>query len=510
MNTYNPFPPSTPELTARRKVACRVLESLYKNNVSVVARSLYGKSALLKHIAAAARKSGRFNQVVEWDLRHFTPHEDGEFFEAMCNVISSQLVGALLTDAKEFLSTKGAQDASTVRMLLEIMEASGETLLLVMDGLDDPLASSGLSKGVWDHLCAFTDKGSLRILAGSRARLRELCINPSSKTSDFFRRFDDPVTTLGAFDSEELSDYLQKLEGDRPLEKGGRTEFERQTGGIPLLCAALARKLGVLPEGTISQKLVLEAANQIADEDTETLPSAFAALAENERMSYAEVIARGTMDGNHGTVEKSLRTLGLIRLNGGKLESACGMLAGFVKGQSESLCSIRDLFGTPEGYERNIRSVSSLRSAQCKVKDTDLQDFIARALSDQGSPKVFLTTIRGIIEHTLTMLWSVEAPNQELPRFTSGVGLAFLGNCDFGRLPLDPPKQLRCLDLLTDSRNGVTPKKVNRKIYCLLNALKGFGDLGQHQQGLSITSGFAGVVCLTVVELSNELGEAGF
>jgi len=109
-------------------------------------------------------------------------------------------------------------------------------------------------------------------------------------------------------------------------------------------------------------------------------------------------------------------------------------------------------------------------------------------------------------------VWEQEAPNRDVPRFTSSYGLTFLDkNCEGGRrLPSEPPKLLGCLDLLTDPRNGVTPKRANRKIYCLLNSLKAYGDLGQHQQGNQIGPGFAAVVCLTVVELANELCDAGF
>lgn len=510
MITYHPFPTKTPSLSARKKLAESVLQSLSKHNVSVVGRRHYGKSVLLSHIAGEARNSGTFNQVVEWDLRHFTPQDDGEFFREMCQRISDQLVGKFAVDARDFLSNKDQQTASTIRALLEILEGEGQVLLLVMDGMDDPLSSSGLSKGVWDHLCSFTDKGSLRILAGSRKKLRELCINTESRTSDFFRRFEDPVTVLGAFNADELSEYLEDLVKAHPMDKGAHTEFYRQTGGVPILCAVMARKLCEHGPGPLVQKDVLSAADQIAEEESETLPAAFDSLEENERIAYAEVIARGTLEGNHGTMEKTLRTLGLVKTKGGKVENATGMLQKFVGSQNEGLCSVRELFGSPEAYARNIQAVSSLRNSHSQSTDPDLQEFISGALADQKNPKVFLGRIRNIIEHALSMVWKVEAPNQELPKFTSPFGLEFMQKCEGARrLPNEPPKQLRCLDLLTDSRNGASPKRVNRKIYCLLNSLKGYGDLGQHQQGGFVSPGFAAVVCLTVVELSNEISDAG-
>ncbi len=511
MDTYHPFPIQPPPLSARKKLASKVLESLSRHNVSVVGRRHYGKSVLLSNIAGEARKSGKFDQVVEWNLRQFTPQDDEEFFREMCRKISDQLGGKFAIDARDFLSNKDEQTASTIRALLEILEGDGQVLLLVMDGMDDPLSSSGLSKGVWDHLCSFTDKGSLRVLAGSRKKLRELCMNTESRTSDFFRRFEDPVIVLGAFDGDELSEYLEDLVKTHPMDKGARSEFDRQTGGVPVLCAGMARKLGERVSGPLIQKDVLSAADQIAEEESETLPAAFDSLEENERIAYAEVVARGTLEGNHGSMEKTLRTLGLVKSKGGKLENACGMLSTFVGSQNEGLCSVRELFGSPEAYARNIMAVSTLRNSHSQCTDTDLQDFISGALADQKNPKVFLGRVRNIIEHALTMVWKVEAPNQEAPKFTSLFGLDFLQKCEGGRrLPTEPPKLLRCLDLLTDSRNGAIPKRASRKIYCLLNSLKGYGDLGQHQQGSQVGPGFAAVVCLTVVELSNELCDAGF
>lgn len=500
-----------PRLSARKRLAAKLLESLSKHNVSVVGRRHYGKSVLLSHIAGEARKSEKFDQVVEWDLRHFTPQDDEEFFRKMCQEVSAQLGGKFAADAREFLSNKDEQTASTIRALLEILEGEGQVLLLVMDGMDDPLSSPGLSKGVWDHLCSFTDKGSLRILAGSRKKLRELCINTESRTSDFFRRFEDPVTILGAFDPDELSEFLENLEETHPMDKGAHTEFDRQTGGVPILCAAMARKLSERIPGTLVQKDVLSAADQIAEEESDSLPAAFDSLEENERIAYAEVIARGTLEGNHGSMEKTLRTLGLVKTKGGKLENACGMLTTFVGSQNEGLCSVRELFGSPDAYARNILAVSALRNSHSQSKNPDLQEFISGALSDQKNPKVFLGRIRNIIEHALTMVWAVEAPNQEAPKFTGTRGFRFFQDeCHGGKIPSNTPMQLRCLDLLTNLENGVTPKKANRKVYCMLSSLKGYGDLGQHQKGVVVSPGFAAVVCLTVVELSNELSDAGF
>lgn len=505
MNPYNPFPTSIPVLSARRILAQRVIDSLKNHNVSVVGRKHYGKSVLLRYIAEQSRKSGSFAQVVEWDLRHFIPEEDADFFRELSEQICEQLAGSFGEDLRAYMKTPAKQTASGIREVLKLLNENGDTLLLVLDGLDGPLSSTGLSKNVWDHLCSFTDLGSLRLLAGSRERLRELCINPDSKTSDFFRRFEDPPTLLKAFSDAEVDEYLAALGEIRPIDKGARSEFFRQSGRIPVLCAAMAKALFEAGEGVISQPDVREVANRLGSEGSESIPEAFDALTEPERMGFAELCARGTLKAEQGRLSKSLVDLGAASGNGLLLQPASQLLADFVEAQSATLCSMHDLFGQPDAFERNAPSFLRLRYAHITSSDEGLHGLIENALARLDSPTVFFIQVRAVVEQAIGLVWASESTNGEMPRFTSSYGLKFLNECDQNRLPAEVPKQLRALDLLTDPRNGVKPKRANRKIYCLLNSLKAYGDLGQHQQGVNLGVGIAATVCLSMIELANEL-----
>jgi hypothetical protein len=58
--------------------------------------------------------------------------------------------------------------------------------------------------------------------------------------------------------------------------------------------------------------------------------------------------------------------------------------------------------------------------------------------------------------------------------------------------------------------NRVSLKRANRRIYKLLNALQGYGDLGQHQGNEVLPPAFAAAACFMVVELAAEMDRAGF
>lgn len=508
MDTYNPFPTSTPPLIARAGLANQITDALRNQNVSVIGRKYYGKTVLLKHLHEVARNGDQFTHVVYWDLRHFVPEDDARFFQGMCEQLCAQLGGATGNDARSLLGKVEDQSPKNIGEFMKLLEEENEELLLILDGVDAPLSSPGLSKNVWDYLCSFADLGSLKFLAGSRERLRELCINPESRTSDFFRRFDDPPTVLRAFSDDELTEFLSKLEETRVMDKGARSEFVRQTGRIPILCAVMARLLS-RGDGGISQPEILSAAVELLASGSEAIPEAFGALNQDEQMGFAELCQRGSLKAEQGRLSMSLVHLGFAAGNGTKLTIASQLLKDHVDAQSASLCSIHDLFGSADAYETNIVAVAKLRGEQVSGLDTDFKDFLTHCLNSQNNPRVMMATIRSIVDHSLRLIWDCESPDGRLPRFTSEHGMRFIQNNPGDRIPSDSARQLQCLGLLTDDRNGVKPKKANKAIYCLVSSLKGFGDLGQHQESSPITAGLAASVCMMATELATELHRAG-
>jgi hypothetical protein len=167
---------------------------------------------------------------------------------------------------------------------------------------------------------------------------------------------------------------------------------------------------------------------------------------------------------------------------------------------------VKLLFGEVSAYERNIRPVVEWRLRQIEVRNPEMKDFVTDAVAKVGKPSLFFKDIRNIVDHALKLVWSIEAPDGHSPRYESD------RKADKAR-PLrfdDPRDPLYHLQLSTDSRNRVILKKANRRIYTLLNALLGYGDLGQHQGNETLPPAFAAAACFTVIELAAEMDKAGF
>ena len=62
-------------------------------------------------------------------------------------------------------------------------------ILVVLDGFDHVLAGTGLTRNLWDQLRELARRPSLRLVTGSRRRLRELCRTEEVQSSNFWGIF---------------------------------------------------------------------------------------------------------------------------------------------------------------------------------------------------------------------------------------------------------------------------------------------------------------------------------
>jgi hypothetical protein len=448
--------------------------------------------------------------VVFWDLREFTPATDADFFKGMAVTLGEQLT-AFGPEARTYFFEPDGQTSQGVKEFFEIAGSEDRIVLLVMDGMDQPLSSEGLTRTTWDNLNGLANRKRFRFLAASRQPLRQLCNSSNGRSSNFWEQFYDPVTRLLPLKMSEVEFFLAPLaEHCGPVAAGAVKEFCNWTGGNPLLAAGLATQLVEVHGGAseLTAALINSAAAEVLGEGREWLAAAWDDCDPSLQGAYAELVSLGPVAHGGSAEGHRLEASALAVRDGGHLRATCRLLEKFSGGDQASLVSLKQLFGDAVAYERNIRSVASLRWQQVTVDDADLQDFVNNALAAQKNAKVFLSTIRNIIEHSLDLLWRAESPNNSVPKFTSEFGLKFLR--DFGTtIPAETHVRLRCLDLLTFGTNGVKPKKCNRRIYTLLHSLKAYGDLGQHQAGQDIAASFAATVALTAVELTHELSIAG-
>ncbi len=511
-NPYKVFGNPPPQMLGRTRLAERVLDRLRTQHVSVVGPRYFGKTVLLSGISEAEGAKQHFSDVVYWDLRHLTPANDGEFFAALADALRNQ-VKSCGNDAADYFASPEDKTAQGIIGFFDYLKDQNKRVLLIMDGMDQPLSSENLSPSVWDNLCALTERNSVSMLTASRKRLRQLCINPNSRTSDFWQRFVDPAVEMRALTREELQEFIKPLAGHAgSVAPGADTEIWNWSGGLPLLAAALCEQLQntTNPGEGLTNGKVAEAASVILADRADVLEALWQEFETEIQTTFLDLVQRAEMNRNDlPGVAGRLVALGLAQENGNRLKSHARLMAEHSSARREGLAAMTVLFAKPQDFERNLRALVELRLGHIPFTDGDLRDFVTNAVEKVAQPKVCLAGMRSIAEHALTLIWKVEAPDGEVPGFTSERSISFIEKCDQGRLPTELGRQCQCLDLLTDTRNGVVPKKVNRKIFCLVNYMKALGDLGQHQGGVQVDLAFSAKACLSAIQLADELVRAG-
>ncbi len=511
-NPYKVFGNPVPQMLGRTRLTERVLDRLRTQHVSVVGPRYFGKTVFLSGIAAAEGAKQHFSDVVYWDLRHLTPAKDAEFFAALAEVLKSQ-VKSCGNDATDYFASTENKTAQAIVSFFDYLKDQSKRVLLIMDGMDQPLSSDNLSPSVWDNLCALTERNSVSMLTASRKRLRQLCVNPNSRTSDFWQRFVDPVVELRALTREELQEFLKPLADHvGTIASGADTEIWNWSGGLPLLATAICEHLlnTVRAGGGLSTAQVAEVAGFILNERGDVVEALWQEFETEIQTAFLGLVQRAEMNrGELSGVAARLIALGLAQENGNKLKPHARLMAEHSAARRESLAALTVLFAQPQDFEKNLRPLVELRLGHITMKDADLRDFITNAVEKVAQPKVCIAGMRSIAEHALDLIWQSESVSNEVPRFTSDRGLRFIQQCENNKLPPDLARQCQCLDLLTDSRNGVSPRKVNRKIFCLVNFLKSLGDLGQHQGGVQVDLAFSAKACLSAIQLADEMVRAG-
>ena len=504
-NPYKLTPDPTPADLARPTLRQQILEELYEHHISIIAPQHYGKTVFVTALAAAARASGRFSDIVFWDLRHFTPNDDAEFFARFAAVLGEQVTS--LGDATKAYFKPEQCSYSGIRGFFEHLNDLGMRILVVLDGMDQPLDCAGLTSGVWDNLSGFSKIGSVNLLATSRKPLRQLCKSATGRASDFWERFEDPPTRLKAFTAEELDCFLKPLaDAHGGLETGVPREFANATGGIPRLAVCLARRLYDDAKSPVTLQDVRRSAGWVLSEHADALGAAWDVFSTEQQTAYADLIERKEVDlRESGKLIRALVPIGLAEIAGNKVHPTSTLLRDFTAHLQSGLVSLKVLFGNPAAYEKNIRAVVEWRSRQVSVKDPELRDFLADAVERVANPKLFFKEVRNIASHTLVRIWHHESSDGNSPRYESPADAAKAGPLRFD----DDINLLWHLQMSTNSKNRIALHKANRRIYASLSALQGYGDLGQHQGNQQLSNTYAACACLTLIELAAELDNVG-
>ena len=511
-DTYHVLGGQIPVMLGRSQLfeeLCHHLTKATPDHVCIVGPPLFGKSVLLNHLASHFKAAGDYYVTsLYWDLRHGTPETDDEFRKRFAEQIKG-ILQPVQPEFAEYLELEDEGLFDLLHLVFDEIDSKGLRVLAVLDGFDHVLAGSGITKNLWDAMRTLCQKASLRLVTGSRRRLRELCKTEDSRTSDFWEIFYDTPLQVGCFEDHDWNDFLDpfKLHGVT-LDVSARKEIANWTGGAPLLAAALAAQiLAEASDGvTISKPDVDKIAVATAEEKRELLT----ALWDDCPIELqSDLTVLGTDDVLLSEVpdqqRRDLQLRGFARSSGNKLRSSCRLMARYAGQQASEVANLRRLFDDAERFESNIRSLLELRLAQIHGADLKLRGYVERAIRDlQPEPVNSVVWGRSIAERALDLIWSAElAPDKSLPDAWKFVGVRF---DERDQLPRRRGQQCGILRRITGTEeNDPVAQFVTKPTYLLVDHLQSVGDFGQHQEKDAVSVPIAAAFCLSAIGLCESL-----
>ena len=165
---YQVLGPSVPPMLGRAALMGRIDNHLRKpspDHVSVVGPALYGKSVLLSHAAATYRDGiEQYVTAAYVDLRRGEPPaSDREFMRRIAGEIKAALQ-AVRPDLAEYFEFEDISEYDVLDLVFDQLEKDGMRLLAVLDGFDDALAGTGLTRNLWDQLRTLAQRPSLLLV----------------------------------------------------------------------------------------------------------------------------------------------------------------------------------------------------------------------------------------------------------------------------------------------------------------------------------------------------------
>ncbi|WP_419933924.1 hypothetical protein [Candidatus Palauibacter sp.] len=511
-NPYQVRGPGIPTMYGREKFVEELLRHLTKatpDHMSVVGPTLFGKSVLLSHVAACEAVGNHYVASFYWDLRHGTPRTNAEFRRRFAERTRRALerahpdLAGLVDPADEALG-------DVLHFLFDELKNRGR-LLAVLDGFDHVLAEAGITRNLWDDMRALAQKASLRLVTGSRDRLRELCKTEESRTSDFWEIFYDTPLQIGCFAVSDWSGFLEPFELKRvKLDESARKEIMNWTGGVPALAATLANRLfSEAPNGvTLSKPHV----DRVAEETLlETPGESLAALWDDcSTQLRSDLVELGCGVEPIANVPESRRKIleqrGFAVSARGGLRSSCRLMERFAADRKEGVTSLRRLFGDAEGFEDNIHGVLELRLDQIVQADSELLRHVRNAVRCLYSqPEDSLIWFRNITDRALDLIWNAELPeDRSLPDKWKRAGVF---NHD-GKLPRGRGEQCGILrKIIGGAEHSAVARFVTKPAALLVDHIHGVGNFGQHKKGQTVSVAVAAAFCLSAIALCERLAE---
>ena len=511
-NPYQVFGVGIPPMLGRDRLfekLCRHLTKSTPDHMCVVGPPMFGKSVLLNHLAYHFNNNGdQFVTSVYWDLRHGTPETDEQFMRQFAQRIKNALQ-AVQPELGDYLSLGDEVAHDLLHLVFDEMESKGLRLLVVLDGFDFLLDESRITRNLWEEMRALCQITSLRLVTGSRNRLRDLCKTEDSRTSDFWRIFYDTPLLVGCFVDHDWGGFLNPFSA-RNVEFDGsaKKEFANWTGGVPTLAVALANRLFEdAPAGTLLSKPHVDSVAMRLLEDRRELLAALwddcpielqsllAALSDVD-LSIAEVSDQDRRD---------VELRGFASSSRNKLRSSCRLMAQYAGQQAGQVDNLQRLFGNAEHFEVNIRSLLELRVAQISSADPMLLADVKKAIRDlQPEPTQSTTWARSIADRALDLIWKAELPpDRSLPDEWKFIGIEF---DERGRLPGSSGRQCGILRQITGTEvHDLVTQFITKPTCLLVDHVHSVGNFGQHKRGINVSILIAASFCLSAIALCESL-----
>lgn len=505
---------TVPPMIGRAAIMQRMMSALTKpipDHLQVVGPRFAGKTVLLHELAARLRQLGSpYTAVVVWDLGHQTPGTDALFMQRMARELSAAL-RVTHPDYAEHLRNAQENPYQDIAEVLTALKDEGAKVLAIMDGFDKPLSNGQLTRNLWDQLRELALSPSLRMVTASRRTLRDLIRHPDAQTSDFWNIFDPTPVRVGCFDENDLTSVLATLP-KLQLAAGAQTELWNASNGFPVLV------LGVLNSvcaAGIAGAVSPEDMKAACDNAFPTVRDKLDALWIDCPPSCQDLARRVLEEGSiarTGIVITDAETLierGFVHTAANKLQRPSRLLAKYLEEQPNEGNAFVRLFGTSDAYQKNVKGVLERRLGQINGIDPTLKRYLERGTEDlPDHPDVFLSNVRGIVNQAFELVWRAELPDKRIP----SAWMAIWRHNDERRvedwLTTFPQgvHRVRLLNLMTGTdRSAPCAKYVTKGTYVLMNAVHGFGDFGQHQEGAPIDAGTAYSALHLCIELAAAL-----
>ena len=522
-NPYQVFGPSVPSMLGRGSLIDEIEGRLLKDtpdHVSLVGPMHYGKSVLLSHLADTHRSgSSHYLTTVYIDFRISPPASDATFKQRLANALKTGL-----QSVRSELSGHIDPEYERIHELLDDVfsdlakEKEIARILVVLDGFDHVLAGTGLTRNLWDQLRELARRPSLRLVTGSRRRLRELCRTKEAQSSNFWGIFHDPPSQVSTLDDSDWDAFLLPLrEAGCTLDEPARKEIVNWTGGVPVLACALLQELWETRHGRtqLSKPEIDEAAETILNGPRESLSALWDDCDDELRadlgtLATADIPLVDLSDARRRAIES--RGFGSPSRN--QLRGSCRLMQRYAQRQAPAAADLKRLFGTASGFETHVKAMLELRLDQVARQNVDglLHDHVSRVVRDMDKPEITLDGIRRIARRALTLIWDAELPPDKAlpPDWVEHWARAEVNYPhDGGKLPAGYGEQCRLLRLATGTRNTrPLGKCVTKTTYLLVDHLHSVGNFGQHREEspeTSISIGFVAASVLSAISLVENL-----